>query len=521
MNVEHSSFVDLFGVTSITVHTILTAFGEWSVAGFRPYLRGHFPAAALRAMGVGDVDKFDVREYLRGKCAERGGNPGNLRDKAWRDARWLDDPVWRAYAIYKRQTGTEALSRFYRAIKEAARKAGKPEPLVSGNDIPGFSLGWPRGDLDMVSTELSWGWGLTSGARGLMPPPLGSFVPFYKLAREHARSRFVNVWMYMPDDQLHRPNIADVLFYQGLASHTFSMPQPGGKKTAGDDATNAAFFAFVNSVRATLGNRLPVEEVGLYYSSSSQLAFMCPGGFQDFNNQPHIFAFWGWGTALSWLHCQYRAVPEWKLTPETLAGLRVLIIPNAEVFDPRDVAVLTRWVQGGGAVIVTGNSGRRRGEEGNFEVNAGGSSLASLTGKGTVLYLKDDVGLAFYKASSERPGMLAGFREAMAAVAGGAVISRAEAVPSTVGLTAYEDAAAGRLFVDVNNVNIDTKSDTITPAPPVHFAVRLPEWLKGKKLQVRMLSPDAGVKVALNSGEVSLSPVRRYACVVIEASSER
>ena len=52
---------------------------------------------------------------------------------------------------------------------------------MAGNDIPIFSLGWVRGDVDMASTELSYGWGLISGPRGLMLPPLGGYVPIYNL----------------------------------------------------------------------------------------------------------------------------------------------------------------------------------------------------------------------------------------------------------------------------------------------------------------------------------------------------
>jgi hypothetical protein len=51
-----------------------------------------------------------------------------------------------------------------------------------------------------------------------------------------------------------------------------------------------------------------------------------PGGFVDFNRQPHVFAHWGWGEALLRLHRQYRAVPEWKLNAETLRGLQKLSV---------------------------------------------------------------------------------------------------------------------------------------------------------------------------------------------------
>jgi hypothetical protein len=536
MWIDNFSPWDSFNYWSIT-----KAFGDWSVAGFQDYLARHFSPAELVAMGVADASTFDVRLYLRNKLSALGGRPTDLNDGRWQDARWLDDPVWRAYKIYKRQTGTTALSRLFQTIKDAATTAGKPDFLVAGNDFNHFNLGWARGNLDMVSTELSWGWGLEMGERGFMPPPMGSYVPTYKQAREQARSRFVNVWMYVPPEQARKPGIANVLFYQGLANHAFPMPQVGGEVTAGNDATNGAFFAFVRSARPTLGARLPVEEIGIYHSTSSQLAFLTPNGtpVDTFNAQPHSFAYLGWGTALGQLHYQYRSVPEWKLTPATLAGLRVFIIPNAQVFDPDDVAIFEPWVRAGGLLIVTGDSGLRRGEAHNFDRSAGGLSLAPLTGvsdpsttlaqqvrrgNGTVLYLRDNLGMQFYNAVANRPVLLGRILIAINAVASGQapfVLSNVGSVPPTVGLTVHDDSTARRRFVDVNNVNINLSTDTITPAPAITFTLELPAWLQGKPLTARVLSPDPAPTVTIaphgtDRVDVRLSPVRLYASVVLE-----
>jgi len=511
---------------SFNANPNLKAFGEWSVASFRGYLRERFSEPTLKAMGVADPRQFDIRRYLQARCKDWGGDPAQVRDSRWRDPRWQDDPVWRAYLIHKRQTGAAALSRFYRAIKEEAAAAGKPDFLVSGNDIPIFSLGWVRGDLDMVSTELSWGWGLTTGPRGLMPPPLGSYVPVYKLAREHARSRFVNLWMYVPDAQKDKPNIANVLYYQGLANHAVPMPHYPGR-TASNEATDAAFFAFMRSVAVVFGDRTPIEEVGLYYSSSSQLIEMLPGGFRDHANQPHSFSFWGWGTALTWLHVQWRAVPEWKLTTETLKSLRVLVIPNAEVFPSGDAAVLERWVGDGGRLIIAGDCGRRLGESDNFERCGSGSTLSPLlapegAARPRVIALREDPGLPFYKADKQRPEQLAGFAKALEAAGqdAGDLSLAAPGVPWKVGLTSYQDK--DRLFVDVNNTDMDVATDTVTPAPPVSFTVALPASLRGKPLQARTLSPDAAPAVTLKvlgneRAEVDLGSTPVYASVVIEA----
>lgn len=514
--VDNFSPWDSFGARPLT-----KAFGEWSVAGFRQYLAATFSPEELAAMGVGDVSRFDVRTYLVDRCRAWGGPPEDFRAPAWGDPRWLDDPVWRAYLIYKRQTGTAALSRYYRTVKEEAAAMGKPDFLVMGNDIPMFGLGWPRGELDMVSTELNWGWSLTGGPRGLMPPPWGSYVPVYRLAREHAASRFVNIWMYAPKDQLGKPNIARVLYYQGLASHTFPMPHyQARRRDVGDEATDGEFFAFVRQAAPTFGERAPLEDVGLYFSSSSELMTLTPKGFADFGNQTHAFSFWGWGTALTWSHVCWRAVPEWKLTQETLAGLRLLVIPAAEVFPAEDVPVLERWIKGGGTLVLAGRCGSRLGEGGNFAPCPPGTGLGALAesgqlGQGRVVTVPDDPGLAFYQAREERPQLLAGFAPILSAVQ---TPLAAPMVSWKVGLTPY--TAPNRLFVDVNNTDIDLATDTITPTPPLRFAIVLPPDLRGKQLHAEVLSPEPvpKVDVTITEGgraEVSLGPVEVYASVLI------
>ena len=511
---------------SFNGNPLLKAFGEWSVAGFRGYLKEHFDAPTLAQMGVGDPASFDVRRYLQERCRQWGGDPQNFRDPRWRDPRWQDDPLWRAYLIYKRRTGTDALTHFWRTIKQTAAEAGKPDFLVSGNDIPIFSLGWVRDNLDMVSTELSWGWGLTTGPRGLMPPPLGSYVPVYKLAREHARSRFVNVWMYVPEEQKGKPNIARVLYYQALANHALPMPHYPGR-TAGNEAADAAFFRFVESVAPQLDGRTPVEDVGLYYSSSSQLMEMLPGGFRNHSDQPHSFSFYGWGAALTAMHVPWRAVPEWKLTPEKLAGLRTLIIPSAQVFAPEDLPTLRRFVDNGGWLVIAGTCGTRVGEAGNFDRHPQPLAADAIdphpSGLGGVVTVPDDPGLAFYRAEKERPQLLKSVRMALLpALSEAGTCLDARDVPWTVGLTPYRQA--GRLIVDVNNTQVDLTTDTITPTGPLTFAVRLPEELCGVPLQARVLSPDGTPTATLTPMnrtwvQVTLSSIDVFASIILEPTT--
>ncbi len=502
------------------------AFGDWSVARFRDYLAVHFTSTELTAMGVSDPATFDVREGLKQTLQGWGGNPNDVNDPKWKDARWLDDPLWLAYIIFKRQAGTEALEAYYDAAKTAAADAGNNAFFIAGNDIPGFNLGWARGRLDMVSTEVSTGWSLDGGPRGFMTPPMGRLTPRYKLAREHALSRFVNVWLYTDGDPaLAQPGLSTTMYYEMLAAHTLPMFHPANPRVAGTTAGNTAFFSFVESATPSFGDRIPVEDVGIFYSSSSILQRMVPGGFYSHGTQPHQFAVYGWGTALGEMHHQYRYIPQWKLDAKILEGLRLLIIPNAQVMDPALVtSVITPWVNGGGKLIVTGDSGVRLEEGGNFAVNPSGTPLAALIapdGPVNVWYLADNWGMDFYNATTTRPTLLAAMRADLDTFLAGELPRLVEdggTVPDSVGLTYYIDQAAVRCFIDANNFNFDSGTDSPIPTASITFDMDLPAWLPAPT--AAKLAPDAGPSVSIQvlpggRGRVTVGAFANYVSVVL------
>jgi hypothetical protein len=552
----HGMWTDNFSAwDNVFLLPVERAFGEWSVALFRDYLTNNFTPSELSAMGVTNVATFDIRTKLKNIATGWGWDGSNLHHAAWDDSRWQNEDIWNAYLIYKRQTGTEALSNYSDAVHQAATENGTDDFLIMGNDIPIFSLGWVRGNLDMVSTEISAAHNLCSGSRGFMLPPVGRIGPAYKAGREHSISRFVNVWFYNSgyEDYLkHDPptyeantNACWVLYSEMLATNTMPMIHTDNPMNTGSPEINTDFFDFVSQVDTLFSKRYAVEDVGIYYSSSSLLNQILPGGVLDFDNQPHQFANWGWATALGHLHYQYRFVPEWKLDSDTLNDLRVLIIPESEVFDDADaVNILLPWVQAGGRLIVTGVSGNRHGEYGNFAVNSSGYSLAPLTGvsnissapsaelrivgAGKVYYIKNNIGMDYFHAStvSARASQISNFSSAMNLVLSGTdpvvLTSTDPDVDENVGLTLYEDILNGKLFVDIVNYDLVLATDQITNTPPLTFDIVKPSWLENKDITVDIVSPDAvgSVNIDLNSvpGRIQITTpsIKYYASIIIE-----
>ena len=513
---------------SFGIRPVQNAFGDWSVARFRDYLKVHVDTESLAAMGVSGVESFDIRAALRSFMRSIGGDDTNLQDPLWNDPRWLEFPLWRAYAVFKRQTGAEALSRYYHGVKEAAAEAGRPDFLIAGNDLE-FMLGWCRGDLDLVSSELSPGWGLATGPHGIPLYPVGRFAPLYKFAREHARSRFVNIWLYLEKEYAPcRLNsaVVNTFYYEMLANHTLPMFHPGNPRIAGTDADNAGFFAFVERAAPEYGARQPVEDIGIFYSSGSVLRTITPGGFQDHGNQHHQFGVWGWATALGELHYQYRIIPEWHCTAKALNALHLLVIPDAQVLEPEWVAaVLKPWLERGGRLMYTGMTGLYRGEAHHFDKNPGGPCLESLKDLPKVRFVVENIGRDYYLLDTvaERDNMRPRFSELVSTLLQD-IPARItpEKLPATVGVTLYEDEARSLFFIDLNNMHLNPQADALVLADKLRFSVRLPNWITGREVREHVLAPGPVPVVTLErqdqqTVQVHVESLRVYAGIVIIA----
>jgi hypothetical protein len=385
-----------------------------------------------------------------------------------------------------------------------------------------------RGELDMVSTESSAGHALDAGSRGLMLPPLGRHAVRYRLAAVHARSNTVNVWPYLEgkyDKYGRNPNLTRVMAYEMLAANALPMAYPSLPRVLGDPQTYADFFAFVGEARRHFGQRRPIARTGLYYSSSSLLAFMAPGGFIDFDARPHQFGYYGWATALHDLHEPYVPVPEWQLNAETLAGLDLLIVPNASVMDESADAILKPWLEAGGRMLITGESGIRDGESGNFARHNRGPLQAQLA-SAHVVAVDGNPGMDYYLKHEERATRLPALADQLINARGPEAIPMLTAggIPATTGITPHYNPETKALFIDINNLNIDLDTDTVTPAEAITFEITLPEPLRGVRLTHQILSPDPGVTATITPLDnqrvsVTVGPVQYYASMMIAASN--
>ncbi len=128
-------------------------------------------------------------------------------------------------------------------------------------------------------------------------------------------------------------------------------------------------FREARSARAEYGG-VPVQDVGIYFSSKTR----------DWHGreQPSRYfrSFQGAHRAMAMEHIPWGVVLDENATDESLRAFPVLILPNAGVLSSDEVERLSRYVEGGGRLIITGCTGTMgpRGEP------MGSSALRDLVG---------------------------------------------------------------------------------------------------------------------------------------------
>lgn len=112
----------------------------------------------------------------------------------------------------------------------------------------------------------------------------------------------------------------------------------------------AAAFSEVHEKRSHFGHA-PVYEVGLYFSSRTR----------DWHGREkpseYYRAFQGAHKAMVYEHIPCGVILDENVTIETLQKFPVVVLPNVAILSPPEVAMLRSYVEAGGRLIVTGETG--------------------------------------------------------------------------------------------------------------------------------------------------------------------
>jgi len=478
------------------------AFGDWSVHNFKTYLADH------PGIYGGDPSTFDMRQYVQDTVS--GG-----RSLASTD--WLDDQLWRAYLLHKRDEIRAFTTGLHDYIKNMGTELGR-DLAIMGNDLPfGVNASITARNLDAAGYEFSphiGGGNHPFFGKGTMFPPYGRACAYYQTVNSQTAGRFNYPWYYVGETYMGMYNLSTVLFYEALANDSILIPNltaasgaAGFTNRAGTVESVTDCNSFMKTAREIWGDRRRAANIAVCLSNQTQLAVLTPNMYDDWN---HVQGVLGWNTYFTDRHYQYEVVQQENLDADYLSGVDLLVVPNCDVFGPAQVAVVDTWVTAGGNLIVTGDSGNRDDDEHNWDALAS-YSLAPLTtvstpagaddvardhGAGRVVYTKANVGQTYYLdgdnyGTTQRTAGLATMDAAMADIG---------ALPRTiltdtdasllVGIRVFQDTIAGNVQVDLYNYDVSQFTDVLTPSGAVTVEVTLPPALSGQTVRAFLVSPD-------------------------------
>lgn len=507
------------GFDSISSWPINNSFGEFSVAGFRKYL------ATRPGIVSESLSAFDVRKYLLAKFKEK--NPSvepTVSHPFWSDPYWLSDRVWHAYMSYKSDVSAQFAKDLYKTIKdEASSLSLNPNDIyVGGNDIPALTLGVISGnELDMVNTEYNPGWSLDVGSIGRGLPVNGTGLgagTFYSLATQYAKSQHAVVWHYLDGDTsnlLQKKNLGVHLGLEALSHNVLLNGGNDGARCAGTDESQGEINKFIERMKPVLGSRRQTARIGILYSTQTQHYFLAPGGSVGFDwnttSDPtkdgyldHNLGVYGWGGYFEQNAIPYVTIPDFRLSPNALKNISVLILPHVLVMDETVVTQsLLPFIDKGGTIVVTGErSGLYKSKKFIFDKN-NKALLQKLTlqqfPKGKALFVAGNPGFDYYVGRLNPAGQQ--FKNAQTSIKAllASLVSQGRWNPEVeisgfngkTRLIHHVDQTSPikpKLFVDLHNTDFSTDLDSWKDSPKGIVKFELPKSLEGKVLKVVMYS---------------------------------
>ncbi len=196
-----------------------------------------------------------------------------------------------------------------------------------------------------------------TGVWGFSALTVGLNAEFYRAAVPHQRVQVAmqrGVRMY--HDQTTRP-LADLRWeLLTLLAHGAFVTMVD--KTAFDGELDpvayqriGAAFREARAKRAHFGQR-PVAEVGVYFSSRTRdwIGREKPADYFQ--------SFQGAHKALVYEHIPYGVIPDENLTLDALNRFPIVLLPNVGIMSERELTLLRRYVEGGGKLLLTGQSGQ-------------------------------------------------------------------------------------------------------------------------------------------------------------------
>jgi hypothetical protein len=147
-----------------------------------------------------------------------------------------------------------------------------------------------------------------------------------------------------------------------------------------------------------------------------------------------------------------------------------------------------------------------------------------------VLFVRSNLGRTYYDGNAGaraalRPSLAAALENSLRLLGAKPALVSSNA-PLTVGLTLYASPSEPKLFVDLNNLNVDANTFVTTPAPAVDVEVQKPAWMSiDMALKATAISPDGALtltapQISSDSVHLHLPSVTNYVSVMLEPAHQ-
>ena len=261
------------------------------------------------------------------------------------------DAAWDDLLEFRYRTSERFEKALYAHIKSINPRA-TVDYNYHGNPPFSFEVGQRpvqhAGNSDFVTGE--------TGVWGFSALTVGLNAEFYRAAVPHQRVQVAmqrGVRMY--HDQTTRPlndlrwELLTLLAHGSLVTVVDKTGFDGWLDPVAYERIGAAFDE-ARQKRAHFG-QTPVQEVGIYYSSRTRdwVGRETPANYFQ--------SFQGAHKAMVYEHVPYGVVLEENATLATLQRFPILMLPNVGILSGKEVALFRRYVEEGGKLVVTGQSG--------------------------------------------------------------------------------------------------------------------------------------------------------------------
>ena len=367
-------------------------FCDWCNRRFVACLRKRFSEDQLQAMGVGDLRRFHLRRYVAAgrkaaglpfyKPPREGADPESL----------IRDPIIHEYIRFQYRAMLEVWRTYAAATKREAKRLGRPEPALYGNQA-GCAGQTPLATMLCPLVDVVW----IESSQCFQPcfegPPVGGKRPRYNegvfiesrgtgLKRQawstlqykvgRAASHFQKpVWTMHYPEQWYGPHkrmpseviLAEAYANGGVPIMLFAPSVVNQADTAGLTwKAQQQIAQFVSSHRELFIDRSTVAEVGLALSLPSLLWRK----FTSLRVQPvaHEECFTAAARTLEEAHTPYDVIvfghPDFYDDRQNLARLNQyhrLVIPGADCLSDAQVEAVAEFVRQGGRLTLLGEGG--------------------------------------------------------------------------------------------------------------------------------------------------------------------